>query len=166
MANWVGHGVRTDLEDVDMSNGLTSVFIRVLSLAMSSLASNDRERRLAVWLASRDQAVHGLGVVGFDLVDMPWSRDTFSQDHSFLLSAVRAARNRHEWSRLDFEPRIDGILESLAEFEVLVQAFLPEHVRPVPGKPQWSGEEITTFERCPIHGVYLHSGGCVHCNDC
>ena len=142
-----------------------TVFISVLSIAASSLAKNDREKQLAVWLASHDQAAVGLGVVDFDVCDCPWDKATFDQDKHFLLSVIRAARSRHGWSKVGYSPREEWVMQCLSEFERLVQLFLAEHVVPASDQARPFGEKSPRFELCPTHGVYLHSHGCVVCND-
>ena len=67
MANLITYCRRPDLAPVKMSNGSTSVFFSVLSLAASAIAQTDRQRQLAVCFAAHDQDVLGLGVVGFDV---------------------------------------------------------------------------------------------------
>lgn len=148
-----------------MSNGLMAAFVSVLSIAASSLAKTDRDRLMAVWLASHDQGVFGRGVVDFDISEYLWEPASFDQDKEFLLAVIRAARAQHQWSTLDYSPRLDWILECLARFEELVQLFLAEHVPPI-SEQAWSfGERVSAFERCAVHGIYLHRHGCVLCND-
>lgn len=142
-----------------------SVFVGVLAIAASSLAQSDRQRLMAVWLASHDQGAFGLGVVDFDVSDFPWEKATFDQDKEFLISVIRAARSQHEWSKLGYSPRLDWILDCLSRFEELVQLFLIEHVSPTAEQTWWFGEKPSKFELCPTHGVYLHSHGCILCNE-
>ena len=53
MANVVMYEARPDIQYIQMSNGLTSVFVSVLALAASELAETDRQREFAAWFASR-----------------------------------------------------------------------------------------------------------------
>lgn len=165
MAVVVAHDIRSDFSPISMSNGLAAVFISVLSIAASLLAKNDREKEIAVWLASHDQGAFGLGVVNFDVSDCPWDEATFDQDKAFLLSVIRAAGLRHGWSKLDYNPREDWVKRCLSEFEELVQRFGVEHVVPPVEQVWYFGEKPAKFELCAIHGVYLHSHGCILCND-
>jgi hypothetical protein len=148
-----------------MNNGLTSVFISVIAIATSALAKTDREKLLAVWIASRDQGVFGSGVVGFDLSEMPWSYETLESDKTFILDAVCAALNKSGWEKLDYEPLEEVTFISLTKFYEMIKAFCREHVMS-PTKWQWSfGEPPEGFTLCEKHRVYLHSYGCVLCND-
>lgn len=65
------------VEPIGMSNGLTSVFIEVLAISGSILAKTNREKEMIIWLAQRDQSVVGIGTVGFDIDEMPWTIDSF-----------------------------------------------------------------------------------------
>jgi hypothetical protein len=82
-----------------MNNGLTSAFVSVLALAASKLAETDRQRLFAAWFASHDQGVWGLGTVGFDMSELPWSLDTFVGDRRFVLQVIHAAKARAGWVR-------------------------------------------------------------------
>lgn len=63
-----------------MSNGSTSVFVSVLSLAAAALAESDRQRGLAAWFAIYDQGIFGLGAAGFDIGELPWLPGTVESD--------------------------------------------------------------------------------------
>lgn len=165
MAVIIGHGVRSDIETLDMNNGLMSVFISVLTIAASSLAQDERQKNMAVWLASHDQEVFGLGVVGFDLCSYPWVRATFEEGKAFLLSCIRAASAQHGWSKLDYSPRLDWIVDSLAKFDALVQSFLAEHILPEAEREPWYFDTAENFELCSVHDVYRHPWGCILCHN-
>ncbi len=164
MANMVQYGRRPDLEPVQMSNGLTSVFIAVLALAASRLPQTDHEKELATWIGSRDQSIFGLGMVGFDIAQIPWGADTFDQDKAFLLGVIEAAKAKTGWDRLDYAAREDWVMGSLDQFAVLVGAFSPKDI--VTSKERswpWGKPEVLAL--CEKHGVYQHVEGCVVCND-
>ena len=161
----VNHGIRQDLPSLAMSNGLMSVFISVLTLAMSSLAKTEREKYIAVWVASHDQAIFGRGTVDFDVCDAPWRPSTFETDKEFTRKAIQAAAGKLEWDRLGYRPSEDSVLESLATFQVLVEHFLEEDILPAAEWTWQLGVVPEKFEQCAKHGVYLHSHGCVICND-
>lgn len=149
-------------KSLKMSNGLTSVFIAVLALNASHLARTDREIQFAIWLASRDQAVVGIGTVGFDLRDMPWSVAHFEAEKGFLLRVIDAAKAKHLWERLDYEPREVWTLASLQKFRELIEDFTEAFIEAGEIEPD---NEPGPPEKCPIHHIYLHWAGCVICND-
>jgi hypothetical protein len=165
LGNLVTYKARPDLESIRMSNGLTSVFISVLSLASSALAESDRQRAFAAWFAAHDQGVFGLGIVGFDISRFPWSPDSIADDRQFLLHVIEAARAKTGWDLLGYQPREEWVLSCLDKLKAMVQAFVIEHacgsesmVWPFGGRP-------SRFVRCPAHRVYQHEHGCPLCND-
>lgn len=165
MANLITYCRRPDLAHVQMSNGSTSVFVSVLSLAASALAQTDRHRELSVWFASHDQGVFGLGVVGFDVSELPWCTETFAADRDFVLGAIEAARAKTGWDRLRYSPREDWLLDSLEKFQRLIASF---DIRDASTDAEaiWFFEDRPlSFTLCAEHAVYCHSSGCVLCND-
>ena len=140
------------------------MFIAVLALAASALAATDREREWAAWIASHDQNVFGLGTVGFDVSEMPWSRETFDADRAFFLRAIAAAEAETRWDRLGYAPRPDRVRDVLGGFRVLIEAFTVGHLRA--GEVQeWGYDRPDTWEVCPVHRAYLSAHGCVLCHD-
>lgn len=160
----VCHGVRQDLPNLSMSNGLTCVFIDILAVAMSALAMSDSEKRIAAWIASHDQAIFGGGVVDFDVCDFPWQVATFGTDKTFVLKAIRAAVDKFEWHKLWYLPNEDLTIQSLGTFQSLVEHFELEHILPISEWAWQFGDEPNRFEKCSKHLIYLHSHGCVLCN--
>ena len=165
MGNLITYCRRPDLAAVQMSNGLTSVFVSVLSLAASTLAQTDRQREFAVWFASHDQDVYGLGIVGFDVSELPWRAEAFETDRDFVLGAIEAAKAKTGWVRLGYSPREEWVLDCLERFQHLVASF---DIRDAGAEPEssWSlGDRPVSFELCPEHAIYCHSAGCILCND-
>lgn len=161
MVNLVAYGHRPDLLPLRMNNGLAAVFISVLSIAASSRASTDHEKLIAIWIAMRDQAVLGNGLVDFKLEDIPWSPQEFAGDKYFLLKAIDAALNKEGWHNLDYTPREEWVFDCLKQFRRLIEAFLPEHLVGDGTSP----DIPLDFQLCQQHHVYLHLHGCVVCND-
>ncbi|KYF74778.1 hypothetical protein BE17_20020 [Sorangium cellulosum] len=165
MANSVTYEARPDLAHIRMSNGLTSVFISVLSLAASALAETERERELAAWFASHDQGLFGLGVVGFDVSELPWSPSTFVREREFTLRVIEAAKARTGWERLGYAPREDWIQPCLDQLRAMIEALVVEDACRA-GATAWSyGDRPEPLVLCPVHRVYQHEHGCVLCND-
>lgn len=160
------------VESFRMSNGLTSVFLSVLVLSGSILAETDRERELIIWLAQQDQSVVGIGTVGFQIDEMPWTKDAFDREKAFLLRTIEGAKQGLGWDRLDYEPRADWVLNCLEQFRLMISAFEREHVN-LSNYLEWSevieGDDYPTippgYPKCELHGVYLSCHGCMLCND-
>ena len=159
MANYVEYSARPDLPGVTMSNSVTSAFISVLAIASTRLAVSPTQKRLAAWLAGRDQSVLGLGCVGFDLVDLPWRPETFPEDKGFLIAATAGAQDQLGWDVLGYTPDTATFLTKLGAFRQLLEQLAMSDLLPS------ETDNIEPFTKCQKHGVYLHSGGCVICND-
>ena len=87
MANIISFNgnITPDDESLQMSNGLTNVFINVLALSGSELAQTESEKRMIVYLSEKDQGIIGIGCVGFDIVEMPWNKKHLKKIKSLLL---------------------------------------------------------------------------------
>lgn len=152
-----------------MSNGLTDVFIQVLSINASHLAQTDAEIDFAIWIASHDQAIQGRGMVGFDISALPWSIENFEAEKKFLLRAVDSAKAKHYWDMLGYEPREETVLRSLEKFRELIEDFTIEFInRDNLWLLVYKGGAMSKpakREKCSVHGIYLHEVGCVLCFD-
>jgi hypothetical protein len=166
MANQISFTACANVQALQMSNGSTSVFITTLVLAASELAQNQREREWAVWIAGYDQSIFGSGIVGFDLTDLPWLAASFEDDQIFLQRVVAAAKSKMGWQRLSYEPREDWIQGHLDQFNIMLKAFTKAHIALRKAEPWPQLEKPAAFVKCTKHDVYLHSEGCVVCNDC
>ncbi|PAF30882.1 hypothetical protein CHI14_15505 [Paenibacillus sp. 7516] len=160
------------IESIGMSNGLTSVFIEVLSISGSMLARTNREREMTIWLAQRDQSVVGIGTVGFDIDEMPWSIDTFEEEKDFMLRMIIHAIAGAGWERLSFKPRKESLIPCLEQFQTMIHAFNKEDVN-LDNYLEWSEIEEDDdrptippgYPKCAKHDVYLSCHGCVLCNN-
>ena len=50
----------------------------------SKIAQSDCERNLIIWLMEKDQSIVGLGTVGFDIMEMPWKKQSFEEQRLFM----------------------------------------------------------------------------------
>ncbi|MFF4605846.1 hypothetical protein ACFY12_24280 [Streptomyces sp. NPDC001339] len=108
-----------------LSNGGTDVFVDVLMLAVSDLASDTWDYRFAALLTLQDQNVMGRGTVGFDLEEIDWGRNLTEQTRAkgFVLRAADLALHRCRWDELGYEPPFaHGYLR---QFKTMVEAFDP-----------------------------------------
>ena len=152
-------------ESLKMSNGLTSVVISLLVLSGSALAKSEREKLLIVWLANRDQALSGMGTVGFDLNEIPWTLEQFEAEKHFLLAVIRRAQSMQDWGRLCYKPREDWALASLEKLAQMISHFPATCINPSIALDQQVEWRPVEFVLCPKHGTLQHALGCVVCND-
>lgn len=163
---------RHEMDDIRMSNGLTSVFVEVLVLSGSILAKADREKEMIIWLAQQDQSVVGVGTIGFALDDMPWTLNHFEREKAFMLRTIAGAMEGLGWERLSYEPRKDWVLECLSRFQSMIHAFDQENVN-MNSYLYWSEIEEDDdsptiprgYPKCSKHQIYLSCHGCILCNN-
>ncbi len=147
-----------------MSNGLTSVFVSVLSMAISSISTENWQKRFAVCIASKDQAVVGGGMILFDIGCLPWSKQNIEGERSFMLQAIDAAFAKTGWDRLSYQPREESVNECLLQLRTLITTFSAEHIDSI-GSDDDFADEPELFNFCARHGVYEHDYGCPVCHD-
>ncbi|WP_342780081.1 hypothetical protein [Cohnella terricola] len=160
------------VDSLHMSNGLTSVFIEVLAISGSILAKTNREKELIIWLAQRDQAIVGIGTVGFDIDEMPWTIGYFEKEKEFILRVINSAMDGLGWERLSYEPRKDWVIKSLDKFRLMICTFDKENVN-LNNYLEWSeieeDDEWPTipigYPKCEKHDLYLSCHGCILCNN-
>ncbi len=169
MANTIGINSKSCGRGLlQMSNGLTDVFVNVLVLSGSALAKTVSEKRLIVWLAEKDQSRVGAGTVDFDLWEMPWDSNTFEEDRAFLLRVVSGAKERLGWEKLDYRPNEDMLFLCLDHFSELISGLAQIQ----PGAlEEWLAESdpsdpvMSGFPRCSRHQTLLSIFGCHICNN-
>lgn len=161
-------------DSFSMSNGLTDVFIDYLLLSGSRLAKTESEKRMVVFLAEKQQTKVGMGNVGFDIVEMPWTSDTFETDKTFVLEMIHHARaltsEKRVWKKMGYEPGQEHLVYALNSFEVLIKRMSINDVDEDNYREWISAAEIddpinTGFSQCPKHEVLLSLFGCKLCND-
>ena len=152
-------------ESLKMSNGLTSVVISLLVLSGSALAESEREKLLIVWFASHDQALSGMGTVGFDLNEIPWTFEQFEAEKRFLLGVIHRAQSMQDWGRLCYQPREDWALTCLEKLTQMISRFPMACINQEIARDQQAWWRPTEYILCPKHGVLQHALGCVVCND-
>ena len=168
MGNIICFNENTPVDDwICMSNTATDVFINVLSLSGSALAETAEEKWLIVWLSEKDQKFVGLGTVGFDVVDMPWKKETFAKNKKFLLNVIKSAENKLGWEKLDYCPEF--ILPNLHKFREYIEKMTEDDIDNNVIS-EWLDAAATDdpincgFPRCEEHNTLLTFLGCQICN--
>jgi len=165
-------GQRHLVESISMSNGLTSVFLDLLVISGSIIAQTNRERELIIWLAQQDQSIVGIGTVGFDIDEMPWTLENFEAERNFMNRTITSAIDGLGWERLNYEPRSDWVIERLKQFQKMINTFDKHYINEIHYR-EWSkidGDDDKPavpvgYPQCNIHYVYLSCHGCILCNN-
>lgn len=168
MGNIIRFNENTPVDDwICMSNMATDAFINVLSFSGSALAETAEEKQLIVWLSEKDQKFVGLGTVGFDVVEMPWKRETFSKDKLFLLHVIESAEHGFCWEELGYVPEF--VLPNLQRFRKYIEKMTEDDIDDNAIK-EWldaakSNDPVRCgFPRCKKHHTLLTVFGCRICN--
>ncbi len=168
MGNIICFDENTPVDDwICMSNAATDVFINVLSLSGSMLAETVEEKQLIIWLSEKDQKFVGLGTVGFNIVDMPWKKETFSNDKRFLLNVIKSAENKLGWEKLDYIPKL--VLPNLQKFKEYIEKMTEDDIDDNVISEWLNAAESNDpihcgFPRCKKHNTLLTFLGCQICN--
>lgn len=159
-------------DSLNMSNGLTSVFIEVLVISGSILASTNREKELIIWLAQRDQSIVGIGTVGFKIDEIPWTTDSFDMEKAFIINTILHAKRSTGWERLSYIPNQVWLIDCLEKFQTMIAAFDKKDIDPG-SYLQWTeidaDDESPTIPighpLCEEHFILLSCHGCILCNN-
>lgn len=150
MGNTFGRTADDHEAQLSLSNGGSTVFLDVLSLAACDIAENGFERGYGLLCCN---SRIGLGNESYDLEELPGSEENWLNQRAFLLRVIRLARQEHHWQLLDYEPPfVHGYLQ---EYEQIVAGYVPTWPL-APLTPLWTEHPSPhAFTRCTDHGLYL-----------
>jgi hypothetical protein len=107
----------------------------------------------------------GIGMVGFDLGHLAWSRNPFDAQHSFLIKILDAALAEPMWNRLPYESLfIESYIQDLRILVSSLKSFdMIESHKPPANWPWSTIDEIQS--KCEHHKAYPGDYGCLLCNE-
>lgn len=155
-------------EWLNMSNGTTDTFLDLLVLAGSSLAKTNAEKEMVVWLSEHDQKYIGDGLVGFDIVEMPWQTAEFDRQKQFLIKTTYVAESGDFKEMLSYQPDMEYIKSYFRTFLDIV-AKMSEDMVEDENRIEWmeaadNDDPVKNgFLRCEHHGILLSTFGCRLC---
>lgn len=160
----------SDDGSLQMTNIGTAKFINVLCLSGGRLAKTESQKRFMVFLAERNQNCMGLGVVGFDIVEMPWVKDSFEEDKEFMLGVINGVTNKLGWETLDYEPNEEVIFAYMDKFRKLIDRMSVDDIDEE-NLNEWllaadADDPVNCgFPKCEKHDTYISAFGCQVCMD-
>ena len=171
LANTISISYDSDREDgFSISNGATSVLISVIGLSGSKIAKSDEEKKFIIWILEKDQSCCGIGTVGFELSELPWSKKNFENERKFMLEVLEGVRNKVGWETLDYHPneeiinycidKLENMFNKMTSCDIDEQAINEWRSETEKEEPMNNG-----FPKCKKHGVLLTLFGCHVCND-
>lgn len=165
MANIISNKL-TDGQLIQMSNGSTSVFFETLCLSGSTIALENYEKDLLIWLGQRDWTIIGMGMEGFDIAEIIWKADIFNKQKEFLLKTIDLTFAKTNWDLLDYEPYSEILFEHLSIFRKMIESFSIDKISEDKICEIFPFDEnVKMYDRCETHKVYKNFTGCIICNN-
>lgn len=115
----------------------------------------------------KNQNAVGLGTVGFDICEIPFSIKNFDSEKSFMLSVINGVKNKLGWQSLGYAPNIDLLFPVIKKFEQFINKLTIEDIKNYRFKYDIP-DIITTncqFSKCSIHKIFITDFGCQICTD-
>lgn len=153
-----------------MSNGATDVLLTTLCLSGSRIAVTEHEKDFIVFLAERDQSVVGIGTVGFHIGEMPWNRDSLTQDKAFMIKVTDSAISGLGREMLSYDPPEKFLIPNLRHFRRLIEAMEIDWIQEKDIAEWYEAKEENepgnkNYPYCKKHHILLTCFGCIACND-
>ena len=104
-------------ERISMSNQGTDCFLELLELAAAENNMTNNQRKLIVFLKERRE--ENLSA-SFDVDEMPWSKDTLSEDVVFMMKVIEKAKTVEVTGKLDYRPDLRIVSPWLDQFSSMI----------------------------------------------
>ena len=102
-------------ERISMSNQGTDCFLELLELAAAENNMTNNQRKLIVFLKERREEN-----LSFDVDEMPWSKDTLSEDVVFMMKVIEKAKTVEVTGKLDYRPDLRIVSPWLDQFSSMI----------------------------------------------
>ena len=108
-------------ERISMSNQGTDCFLELLELAAAENNMTRNQRKLIVFLKERrEKNLSAPGTASFDVDEMPWSKDTLSEDVVFMMKVIEKAKTVEVAGKLDYRPDLRIVSPWLDQFSSMI----------------------------------------------
>ena len=108
-------------ERISMSNQGTDCFLELLELAADEINMTNNQRKLIVFLKERrEENLSAPGTASFDVDEMPWSKDTLSEDVVFMMKVIEKAKTVEVTGKLDYRPDLRIVSPWLDQFSSMI----------------------------------------------
>ena len=108
-------------ERISMSNQGTDCFLELLELAAAENNMTNNQRKLIVFLKERrEENLSAPGTASFDVDEMPWSKDTLSEDVVFMMKVIEKAKTVEVTGKLDYRPDLRIVSPWLDQFSSMI----------------------------------------------
>jgi len=108
-------------ESISMSNQGTDCFLELLEIAAAEEEMTDSQRTLICFLKDRrEENLAAPGTASFDIDEMPWSKDTLSEDVVFMMGIIEKAKTAEVAGKLDYRPDLRIVCPWLDQFSSMI----------------------------------------------
>jgi len=122
MSNHIGFS-KTSVgnERISMSNQGTDCFLELIEMAAAGSDMTDSQRRLIEFLKERRQEnLAAPGTASFDVDEMPWNKETLSDDAAFMRKIIHRAKTAETAGKLDYRPDLRIVSPWLDRFSMMI----------------------------------------------
>lgn len=108
-------------EWIVMSNQGTDCFLDLLIIAADGFEKTDHQRELVSFLKDQKEINNiAPGTTSFDVDEMPWSKDTLSEDVAYMMKTIEKAKTAEVIRKLDYRPDLRVISPWLDQFSLMI----------------------------------------------
>ena len=108
-------------EKISMSNQGTDCFLELLEMAAAEEEMTDSQRKLIGFLKDRrEENLAAPGTASFDVDEMPWDKDTLSEDIVFMMQIIKKAKTVETAEKLDYRPDLRIVYPWLNQFSMMI----------------------------------------------
>ena len=106
---------------ISMSNQGTDCFLELLEVAAAEKNMTENQRKLIGFLKDRrDENLAAPGTASFDIDEMPWSKETLSEDVVFMMKIIEKAKTVEAAEKLDYRPDLRIVSPWLDQFSLMI----------------------------------------------
>lgn len=108
-------------EWIVMSNQGTDCFLNLLIIAADGYEKTDHQRELVSFLKDQKE-INDIapGTASFDVDEMPWSKDTLSEDVAYMMKMIEKAKTAEVIRKLDYRPDLRIVSPWLDQFSMMI----------------------------------------------
>ena len=113
--------LKSDKDSFSMSNQGTDCFLELLEKAASGRDMTENQRKLIDFLKARREINQiAPGSASFDIVEMPWNKETLQEDTAYMMRTIKEAKSETVLKKLDYRPDIRIVFPWLDRFAGMI----------------------------------------------
>ena len=113
--------LKSDNYSFSMSSQGTDCFLELLETAASGSNMTENQRNLIDFLKARREITQiAPGRASFDVIEMPWNKETLQEDTAYMMRTIQAAKSEMVLKKLDYRPDIRIVFPWLDRFAGMI----------------------------------------------